>query len=158
MDGMLLEPWIPPAQPDLVRLALEAADAAGIQGRDAWPRWEKGGIGFGDLPPFLPWRGLKEGGHHLVLVQPRELGALVPGARPRPLPEGWLEALDLEALARPLAAHPAFPGGAAIHVAAVEAPGRARARAWGRPEPELVGAVLARLSAVAAWRVEIVHL
>ena len=54
---------------------------------------------------MVPVLGLyRWGRHHLVLVQPREVGALVPGARTAPLPEGWLEDLDLASLARPLAA------------------------------------------------------
>lgn len=150
---MALEPWIPPERPDLARLALEAADEEGSGGMGPWPEILKGGIGFGSLPPFLPWHGQLHGGHHLVLLQPREIGALVPGARPRTLPAGWLKALDLEALAKPLARHPAFPGGASIHVVAILGPGRASARTWGAAAGNLVAAVLAQVSSVETWTV-----
>ncbi|HLO66324.1 MAG TPA: hypothetical protein VK188_04855 [Holophaga sp.] len=150
METPSLSPWIPPSEPDPFRLALEAADEAGLATVDAWPAFEKAGVVFGGLHPFLCWRG----GDHLVLVQARELGALVPGAQVRPLPEGWLEALDLPALARPLARHPDFPGGAAVHVARVEAPGRARCRTWGAPGAGIVEAVLERLSGIPGWEVE----
>jgi hypothetical protein len=143
-------PWILPAEPDLARLAMDAADEAGVGRLEAWPVARKGGIALGDLPPFLSWRVRAEG-LHLVLVQPREVGALVPGARVAPLPEGWLEALDLEALARPLARHPALPGGAAVHVVHVAGPGRARIRTFGSPCPEAVAAVLEALTGMASW-------
>lgn len=154
MDEMILEPWIPPAHPDLARLALEAADEDGSGGQGPWPEILKGGIGFGGLPPFLPWHGFVRGRHHLVLVQARELGGLVPGARTRPLPEGWIEALDLEALARPLARHPAFPGGAAVHLVAIAGRGRARVRSWGPRGEGVVAAVLARLSGIEVWSLD----
>jgi hypothetical protein len=152
LDGMLnLEPWIPPPSPDLAVLAMEAADEAGSPVLRLWPERRKGGIGFGDLPPFLCWRGLEGGAWHLVLLQAREVGALVPGARTAPLPEGWHQALDLEALARPLARHPDFPGGVSVHV--VHLPGGAsfRVRTLGRPAPELVAEVLRRASSVQVW-------
>jgi len=132
---------------------MAAADDAGLARCDAWPEWRKGGVGFGDLPPFLPWHGCAGGRHHLILVQPREVGALVPGARPRPLPEAWLEALDLGALARPLARHADFEGGASVHVVRVLGPGRAEARTSGAPAADLVSAVLERLSGVTGWAV-----
>ena len=145
-----IEPWLPPAQPDLARLAMAAADAAGIQALRAWPELRKGGIGFLDLPSFLSWQGLEQGSRHLVLVQPREVGALVPGARSAPLPGGWLERLDLDSLARPLACHPDFPGGAAVHVVHLAGPGRAQVRSLGQPGPGVVRAVLERLTGVRA--------
>jgi len=147
----VLGPWIPPELPDLARLAMEAADAAGIWHLRDWPSLRKSGVAFGGLPPFLAWRGLVAGRHHLVLVQAREAGALVPGARPADLPAGWLDRLELEDLARPLAAHPDFPGGAAVHVVRLAAPGRAQVRTRGEAEPELVRAVLERLTGLAAW-------
>ena len=146
-----LGPWIPPEVPDLARLAMEAADAAGVRSLDAWPERRKGGIGFGALPPFLAWHGLEGGRHHLVLLQAREVGALVPGARTAPLPVGWLEDLDLDGLARPLACHPDFPGGASVHVVRLAGAGRARVRTLGEPGPAVVRAVLERLTGVGAW-------
>jgi hypothetical protein len=130
---------------------MAAADAEGIRDLRAWPEWRKGGIGFGDLPPFLPWQGEWNGRGHLVLVQPREAGALVPGARIEPLPDGWLEGLDLESLARPFPHHPDFPHGVAVHVVRLEGPGRARVRTRGEPGPEVVRAVLERVTGVVGW-------
>ncbi|BDU72502.1 hypothetical protein [Mesoterricola silvestris] len=150
MDGIFLEPWLPPPEPGLARLAMEAADEAGLRSLDRWPEFRKGGIGFGDLPPFLAWHGVR-GGHHLILVQPREVGALVPGARAPGLPEGWLEDLDLEALARPLARHPGFPGGASVHVVRILGPGRFKVRSWGEAPGDLVAGVLGRISGVRDW-------
>lgn len=148
---MHLGPWIPPEQPDLARLAMAAADAEGLRALRAWPERRQGGVGFGTLPAFLAWRGCLDDCHHLVLLQAREVGALVPGARVAPLPADWLEALNLEDLARPLACHPDFPGGAAVHVVQLLAPGRARVRTAGAPAPDLVAAVLTRLTGVAGW-------
>ena len=130
---------------------MEAADDAGLPSLRAWPELRKGGIGFGDLPPFLCWKGAFRGRWHLVLLQAREIGGLVPGSRTTPLPVGWLEALDLESLARPLARHPDFPGGASVHV--VHLPGGAvfRARTVGTPAPELVADVLSHTSAIQNW-------
>jgi hypothetical protein len=153
MDALFLEPWLPPARPDLARLAMEAADEAGLSRCDAWPEVRKGGLGFGDLPPFLAWHAFDGKRHHLILVQPREVGALVPGARTASVPEGWLEHLDLDALARPLSRHPAFPGGASVHVVGILAPGLARVRSRGEDANVHVAGVLARISAVAEWRV-----
>lgn len=157
MDGTFLEPWILTPEPDLARLAMEAADEAGVNRCDAWPEFRKGGVGFGDLPTFLPWHGYMgeraEKGHHLILIQAREVGALVPGSRPQPMPEGWLESLDFESLARPLARHPAFPGGASIHVVGVLGPGRARVRTWGQPATGLVSRVMERVSGIAGWEI-----
>jgi hypothetical protein len=133
---------------------MEAADAAAIPDLRAWPELRKGGVGFGDLPPFLSWQGQEGGRPHLVLLQPREAGALVPGARSAALPEGWLEGLDLESLSRPLACHPDFPGGASVHVVRLLAPGRARVRTAGEPGLEVVRAVLERLTGVGEWRWE----
>jgi len=152
LDGMWsLAPWIPPASPDLAALAMEAADEEGIPSLRAWPEVRKGGIGFGDLPPFLCWTGEADGRWHLVLLQAREVGALVPGARMEPLPAGWFEALDLGALARPLARHPAFPDGASIHV--VHLPGGEvfRVRSVGQAAPDLVAEVLKRTSHIQTW-------
>ncbi len=146
-----IAPWLPPEQPDLARLAMAAADAAGVRELRAWPELRKGGIGFGDLPPFLSWQGQEGGRRHLVLVQPREVGALVPGARVASLPESWLDGLDLESLARPLACHPDFPGGASVHVVHLARAGRAQVRTWGEPGPAVVGAVLERLTGVERW-------
>ena len=150
-----LGPWLPAEPGDLARLAWLSADAAGAASVRAWPEWSRGGLVFGGLPPFLPWRGTLAGRWHLALFQARELGALAPGARIAPLPESWLEQLDLESLARPLAIHPDLPGGAAVHVVRVAGPGQARVRSWGLPGPELVGAALARLTGEARWRVEL---
>jgi hypothetical protein len=153
--SLIVEPWILPPSPDLARLAMEVADLLDVPELRAWPEARQGGIGFGSLPPFLSWHGEQEGAHHLVLLQAREVGALVPGARIQPLPETWLAALDLESLARPLAHHPAFPGGASVHVVRLqpgEAGPRVEVRTQGEPAPELVRAVLDRLSDVRVWR------
>ena len=153
LDGMQSsEPWFPPATPDLAVLAMNAADQAGVASLRAWPELRKGGIGFGELPPFLCWRGFAENGWHLVLLQPREMGALVPGARKAALPEDWLDSLDLEALARPLTRHPDFPGGASVHVVQVQGPDRFRVRSSGQPEPGLVVSVLQQTSSVQSWQ------
>jgi len=152
LNGMPnLEPWLPPPIPDLAALAMAAADEAGLESLRAWPEWRKGGIGFGDLPPFLCWRVEQHGVWQLVLLQPRELGALVPGARPAALPDGWLAALDLEALARPLGRHPDFPGGASVQV--VHLPGGSvfQVRTWGQPQPQAVVEVLRRTSSIQSW-------
>lgn len=152
LDGMLsVEPWIPPASPDLASLAMEAADEAGLASLRDWPSVSKGGVGFGPLPPFLCWRGQRDGAWHLVLLQAREVGALVPGARMAPLPPGWLEALDLAALCRPLARHPDFQGGASIHVVHLPAAGAFQVRTFGVPSLELVSEVLERTSHVQIW-------
>ena len=152
LDGMQsLEPWLPPMTPDLAMLAMEAADAASIPSLRAWPERRQGGIGFGLLPPFLCWRGLRDGAWHLVLLQAREVGALVPGARTEPLPVGWLEALDLDALARPLARHPDFPGGASVHVVHLHGGETFRVRTFGSVAPDLVAEVLKRTSHIQIW-------
>ncbi len=152
LDGMQsIAPWIPPAFPDLATLAMEAADEAGIAALRAWPESRKGGVGFGTLPPFLCWRGWLDGAWHLVLLQAREVGALVPGARTAPLPEGWLEALDLESLARPLARHPDFPGGASIHVVHLPGGEAYRLRTFGASAPEVVAEVLKQTSHIQVW-------
>jgi hypothetical protein len=152
LNGMVhVEPWIPPASPDLGALAMEAADRAGVLSLRAWPERRKGGIGFGTLPPFLCWCGLAGDGWHLVLLQAREVGALVPGARTEPMPRGWLDDLDLEALARPLTLHPDFPGGVSVHV--VHLPGGAfcRIRTFGTPALDLVAEVLKHTSHIQVW-------
>ncbi len=152
LDGMLsLEPWFPPTSPDLAVLAMVAADEAGLESLRDWPTVQKGGIGFGSLPPFLCWRGTENGACHLVLLQAREVGALVPGARTAPLPEGWLDALDLAALARPLARHPDFPGGASIHVVHLPGGQAFRIRTFGVPSDGLVAEVLKRTSHIQIW-------
>lgn len=152
LDGMWsVEPWIPPASPDLGALAMEAADAAGVTSLRAWPEIRKGGIGFGELPPFLCWRGKAEGRWHLVLVQAREVGARVPGARIAPLPEGWLEAVDLGSLARPLSLHPDFPGGVAVHVVHLPGADQFRVRSLGPGAPGLISEVLKRISHIQTW-------
>ena len=154
MESPAIAPWLPPPQPDLARLAMEAADAEGIRDLRAWPEWRKGGVGFGELPPFLPWRGAWDGRDHLVLVQAREAGALVPGARIEPLRSGWLEGLDLEGLARPFRHHPDFARGVAVHVVRLEGPGRASLRSSGGPGAEVVRAVLERLTGVEGWALD----
>lgn len=152
LDGMLsVDPWVPPVSPDLAILAMEAADEAGLASLRAWPSVSKGGVSFGSLPPFLCWRGRVDGAWHVVLLQAREVGALVPGARTAPLPPGWLEALDLEALARPLARHPDFPGGASVHVVQLPGTEAFRVRTIGTPAPDLVVAVLKRTSHIQIW-------
>lgn len=149
-----MEPWILPPSPDLARLAMEVADRLEVAELRAWPEARKGGIGFGDLPPFLSWHGQSGASHHLILLQPREAGALVPGARMQPLPARWLEDLDLESLARPLAHHPAFDGGASVHVVRLvpgpEAP-QVEVRTFGAPDADVVRAVLDRVSGVRLW-------
>jgi hypothetical protein len=150
--GMLnMEPWIPPASPDLAVLAMDAADRLGLPSLRAWPERRKGGIGFGTLPPFLCWRGFEHGAWHLVLLQAREVGALVPGARTEPMPHDWLNDLDLEALARPLACHPDFPGGASVHVVHLPGGDTCRVRTSGTPAPDLVAEVLKRTSHIQIW-------
>jgi hypothetical protein len=136
---------------DLARLAMAAADAEGLDELHSWPSLEKGGIGFGGLPPFLPWRGRFNETWHLVLLQARELGSLVPGSHIAPLPEDWLEDLVLADLARPFGLHPDFPGGVALHVVACLGPGRARVRSTRSPASELVRAVLEKLTGKANW-------
>jgi hypothetical protein len=149
-EAFTLEPWIPPPSVDLPRLAMEAADAEGVASLSAWPEADKGGVRFGSLPPFLAWRGRDAGGLHLVLLQPREVGALVPGARTAPLPTGWLDALDLEALARPLRHHPDLAG-CAVHAVSLPGSGEARVRSAGPAAPTLIAAVLDRVSGVRVW-------
>ena len=153
MDGIFVAPWIPPAEPDLARLAMETADLEGLPALRAWPEHRGGGIGFGDLPPFLSWLGVAGGRQHLVLLQAREVGGLVPGARSRPLPPGWLEGLDLEALGRPLLRHPALGAAASVQVVGLDGPGRGRARTLGAPEAGVVAAVLARLTGLEGWSI-----
>ena len=154
MRALIVEPWILPPQPDLSRLAMDVADHLGVVELRAWPEARKGGIGFGDLPPFLSWHGLVDGRHHLVLLQPREVGALVPGARVQALPPRWLEELDLESLARPLAHHPSFAGCAAVHVVRLVAGPMApevQVRTFGAGCPDLIRAVLEQVSSVRVW-------
>ena len=146
-----VEPWIPPTSPDLAILAMAAADAAGLASLRAWPEVRKGGIGFGDLPPFLCWRGRDDHGWHLVLLQAREVGALIAGARTAPLPDGWLDALNLESLARPLARHPDFPGGTSVHVVHLPGGESFRVRTVGFVAPALVAEVLRYTSHIQAW-------
>jgi hypothetical protein len=151
MDDPFLEPWIPPGLPDLASLAMAAADAEGVANLRAWPERRKGGIGFGDLPPFLCWRGRAENHWQLVLLQPRELGALIPGAHPAAMAKDWLEAMDLDALGRPLARHPDFPGGASIQVVQVPRRGVFRVRTYGAAAPKLVAEVLSRITSCQVW-------
>lgn len=132
---------------------MEAADAEDLPVLEAWPSVRGNGLVFGALPPFLCWRGEAGGAQRLVLLQPRELGAVVPGARTAPLPEGWLCDLDLEALARPLRRHPDFPGGASVHVLRVAGPRDARIRGTA-PVPEaLLEWILARLTGLDGWQI-----
>ncbi len=152
MEVPTVEPWILPPRPDLARLAMDVADNLSVASLRAWPEARKGGIGFGDLPPFLSWHGEIDGQHHLVLIQPRELGALVPGARTAPLPPRWLEALDLASLARPLAHHPAWGGAvASVHVVSVPKAGEAKVRTVGEAAPVVVQAVLQRVAEARVW-------
>jgi hypothetical protein len=144
-------PWLPPTSPDLAALAMEAADDAGIVSLRCWPEVRRGGIAFAGLPPFLCWRGQDHQGWHLVLLQAREVGALVPGARTAPLPEGWLESLDLDSLARPLAKHPDLPGGASVHVVQLPGAEAFRVRTSGSAAPELVAEVLRGTSHIQVW-------
>ncbi len=150
MTDFALEPWIPPSGTDLPRLAMEAADEEGVVSLTAWPEVDKGGVRFGNLPSFLVWRGVVDGRVHLVLLQPREVGALVPGARKAQVPEGWLEHLDLDALVRPLRHHPDLRG-CAVHMVHLPASGAARVRDAGPAAPALVAAVLDRVSGVKVW-------
>lgn len=151
MIELRVEPWILPRLPDLARYAMEVADRLDVRELRAWPEARKGGIGFGNLPPFLSWLGVRDGGFHLVLLQAREVGALVPGARTAPLPPRWLETLDLESLARPLAHHPAFEGGASVHVVHLERAGKVQVRSYGDAAPDVIRAVLEQLSDVRVW-------
>lgn len=155
MPDLHVEPWVLPPAPDLARLAMEVADELGVAELRAWPEARKGGIGFGILPPFLSWRGTRGAEAHLVLLQPREVGALVPGARVEPLPNRWLVTLDLESLARPLAHHPAW-GGAVASVHVVSLVGGAEgvqvlARTQGLEAPELVRLVLDKVGGERVW-------
>jgi hypothetical protein len=86
-----------------------------------------------------------------VLLQAREVGALVPGARTAPLPADWLEELDLDSLARPLARHPAFPGGTSVHVIHLPGGPTFQARTFGRPAPSLLADVLKQTSHIQVW-------
>ena len=152
LNGMLsVEPWVPPTTPDLALLAMEAADEAGLASLRAWPEVRKGGIAFAGLPPFLCWRGEELGAHHLVLLQAREVGALIPDSRTVPLPAGWFETLDLQSLARPLARHPAFPGGTSVHLVHLPGGGSFRVRTFGHTASGLVGEVLKRTSHIQIW-------
>lgn len=152
LDGMpTVEPWIPPATPDLALLAMAAADQSNRPSLRAWPRVAKGGIVWENLPPFLAWRGQVDGRWALVLLQAREVGALVPGSRTSPLPPGWLEAIDLESLGPPLARHPAFPGGTSVHVVHLPGGPSCRVRSFGTGAPEVVEAVLRRISSIQNW-------
>ncbi|MBL0313844.1 MAG: hypothetical protein IPP78_14295 [Holophagaceae bacterium] len=151
MSDLLVAPWILPLQPDLARFSMEVADLLEVRQLSAWPEARKGGIGFGTLPPFLSWLGIKQGRRHLVLLQAREVGALVPGARTAPMPEQWFETLDLESLARPLAHHPDFEGGASVHVVHLKRDGEAQVRSYGEPAPDVIRAVVEKLSDIQIW-------
>ena len=152
MPDCLASPWIPPQEPSLAWLAMAAADVEGLASLTGWPEVRGNGVVFGDLPPFLCWTGTEDD-RHLLLLQARELGAIVPGARPRELPENWLRDLDLASLARPLRSHPDFPGGTSVHVIRVPASGEARVRGDGTPPCALIAAVLARLTGIVEWRI-----
>ena len=130
---------------------MEVADQFNVRELRAWPEARKGGIGFGALPPFLSWLGVQHGIRHLVLLQPREVGALVPGARTAPLPHQWLEDLDLESLARPLAYHPALGAGTSVHVVSIKPKAEVQVRSYGVAAPDVIRAVLERLSDVQVW-------
>lgn len=153
MTESLPSPWIPPLEPSLARLAMEAADDEGLTSLTGWPEVHGNGVAFASLPPFLCWMGTEDG-RHLLLLQARELGAIVPGARPSGLPEGWLRELDLESLARPLRRHPDFPGGASVHLIHVPGAGEARVRSTGTRPRALIAEVLARLTGIAEWRIQ----
>jgi hypothetical protein len=156
LDGMsTLAPWIPPETPDLALLAMEAADQAGVTRLRAWPEVRQNGIAFGDeLPTFLCWRGQVDGREHLVLLQVREVGALVPEAQVDLLPVRWLLDLAFEDLARPLAIHPAFPGGASVHAIQILGPTLYRVRTHGQAAPQLIDQVLERLTDIPDWHPE----
>lgn len=154
MPECLPSPWLPPREPSLARLAMEAADDEGLRSLTGWPEVRGNGVAFADLPPFLCWTGTEDG-RHLLLLQARELGAVVPGARPSGLAEGWLRELDLESLARPLRRHPDFPGGASVHVIQVPGAGEARVRSVGNRSHRLIEEVLDRLTGITAWRIEL---
>jgi len=151
MNDLRVEPWVLPLHPDLAHLAMEVADQFDVRELRAWPEARKGGIGFGSLPPFLSWLGVQHGIRHLVLLQAREVGALVPGARTAPLPNQWLESLDLESLARPLAHHPALGDGASVHVVQLKPKAEVHIRSYGDAAPDVIRAVLERLSDVQVW-------
>jgi hypothetical protein len=155
MADLHLEPWIPPAEPDLARHAMDVADRLDVAELRAWPEHRKGGIGFWVLPPFLSWHAVKDGAHHLVLLQPREVGALVPGARTEALPNRWIVTLDFESLARPLAHHPAWGGAvASVHAVSVKPQSEGAevlVRSYGPEAPDVVRAVLDEVSSVRLW-------
>lgn len=153
LNGMsTLAPWIPPDTPDLALLAMEAADAAGVETLRAWPTVHQNGVAFGDeLPTFLCWHGESASRHHLVLLQAREVGALVPEAQVDLLPVRWLLDLAFEDLARPLAIHPAFPGGASVHGIQILGPTLYRVRTHGQEAPDLIAQVLERLTDIPDW-------
>jgi hypothetical protein len=153
MAEIHVEPWIPPAEPSLGRLAMEAADEEGLPAVRAWPEVRGNGVVFGDLPPFLCWTGSEHGRRHLVLLQARELGAVVQGARPSSLPGRWLAELELESLVRPLRRHPCFPEGVSVHVVRVPGPGESRIRSIGAPAPALLQEVLSRLTGIDSWEI-----
>jgi hypothetical protein len=153
MSSFHAEPWLPPAEPSLAHLAMEAADREGLGSLRAWPEIRGNGVRLGELPTFACWKAFQSG-WHLVLLQPREVGALVPGARMEALPGDWLASLDLEALARPLAIHPDFPGGAGVHVLRLPAPGRAEWRGMALAPREVLEEVLRCLTGVRGWNFE----
>jgi len=143
-------PWLPPASPSLERLAWEAADAAGLPLLKSWPTISMAGVAFGGLPPFLCWQ-VFDGAHHLVLLQVREIGALLRQSNLEVLPEKWLDTLDLEALGRPLAIHPDFPGGASVQIVHLIAPGHLQVRHHGKAAPEVVRYVVEQLTGIREW-------
>jgi hypothetical protein len=67
------------------------------------------------------------------------------------MPKGWLDALDLESLARPLSCHPDFPGGASVHVVHLPGGNTCRVRTFGAPAPDLVAEVLSRTTHIQSW-------
>lgn len=147
---MQASPWLPPASPSLERLAWDVADAEGLSTLRAWPEIRMAGVAFGGLPPFLCWQ-VFDGAHHLVLLQVREIGALLRQSNLEVLPDRWLESLDLAALARPLARHPDFPSGTTVHVVQLIAPGHLQVRDHGHAAPDAVIFVVQRLTGIADW-------
>ncbi|MDP2876882.1 MAG: hypothetical protein Q8O00_11905 [Holophaga sp.] len=150
MTDLQASPWIPPASPSLERLAWEAADSAGLATLKAWPQVHMAGVAFGGLPAFLCWQ-VFDGANHLVLLQVREIGALLRQSSLEVLPEDWLNTLDLESLARPLAIHPDFSGGVAVHVVQLLGPGHLQVREFPQPAPGAVLYVVERLTGITDW-------
>ncbi|MBI4913215.1 MAG: hypothetical protein HY823_10795 [Acidobacteria bacterium] len=135
-----------------MRLVLEAEDREGPL-EPPVPQVRGNGLVLGALPSVLCWRGREGPRVQLMLLQARELGALVPGARMDPLPPGWLDSLDLAGLAQVLRGHPDFGPGCGVHGLAVQGPGAARRRGHGPWSGTLGAGALARLTGIGGWRI-----